>query len=57
MAILLGGKKTLEIPKGLATTVAAAAPQKRRRFKPELFFISFISTSSATDDRELSESL
>jgi hypothetical protein len=55
MAILLGGKRTVERPKGFATTVAAAAPQKRRRFKPGLFFISFISTSSAADDRELSE--
>src|ERR1700678_1664167 len=55
MAILLGGKRTLGRPKGLATTVAAAAPQKRRRFMPGLSFVSFISTSSATDDRDLQE--
>src|ERR1700726_4230506 len=37
---------------GLAATVAAAAPQKRRRLRPSA---AFMATSSATDDRDRTE--
>src|ERR1700675_4124400 len=40
IAVLLGEKRKLERPSGLAATVAAAAPQKRRRSKPDIFFIT-----------------
>jgi len=33
MTLLLGEKRKLEGPGGLAATVAAAAPQKRRRLR------------------------
>jgi hypothetical protein len=45
--VLLGENRKLERPSGLAATVAAATPQKRRRLKLGALVIT---TSSATDD-------
>jgi len=41
-------KENWKDPAGLAATVAAAAPQKRRRVKPDIFCIT---NSLATDER------